>query len=61
MKMFFMIIVVGFVFMLFCVAAAFKIREYKDEVHYIKMEINRSDDPNEKDIGKLVLKSSMHG
>lgn len=40
-------VAVGIVVMLCCVIAAFKIREYKGQIHYYKMEIGRTDDPGE--------------
>ena len=47
MKTFLIAVAGGLMLMLFCVAAAFKIRDYKEEIRYIKMEIQRSDDPDE--------------
>lgn len=41
-------IAVGVVVMLCCVIGAFKIREYKEQIYYYKMEIGRSDDPVER-------------
>lgn len=39
----------GVVLMICIIAGAFKVREYREETHYIKMEINRSDSLDERE------------
>ena len=38
---------IGLILMLACIVVAFNIRDYKEGIAYYKMEIERSDDPNE--------------